>query len=203
MKHFAGAFGLLGFVAALVVGLMGEAQVSSVMVSAAIWGGTFCILGYLLGKTALILLNEAGVPELPPEWGGPQPLPTGSETGNRPTAADSEASSDGPSEEEAASVTPRREPSEGGESAGRRGSTESRASEGGLAGDPPVDEGNTEGEGDVPGELPRGSAKRESEEIGQGPEFSSGNQQKSPIEVDEALPASGATTPQTPETEGR
>ena len=71
MKRFVAGFALLGFAAAVVVGLTGDAEITSVIQSALLWGITFAVLGYFLGRTAGVLLSEAGIPDVEAAAEGP------------------------------------------------------------------------------------------------------------------------------------
>ena len=218
MRHFAGAFGLLGFVAALAVGLMGEAQLSSVMGSAAIWGITFCILGYLLGKTALILLNEAGIPELPGEWGGGGKVAVEEETAEESNGEASAESSEAAEQETVLSDSVPSE-SKASPSPSPGGATARRPREGG-SGDTEEVAGAESNESESTRTTPRSerAAARDSsgaeasepaleagksEEIGRERGIPSGSAKDSPIEVDEASPTPGELTPRTPDTDSQ
>lgn len=79
MKRFVAGFALLGFAAALVVGLTGDAEITSVINSAMLWGITFAVLGYFLGRTAGVLLSEAGISDVEAAAEGPPGAEPGGE----------------------------------------------------------------------------------------------------------------------------
>ena len=178
MKHYAGAFGLLGFVAALVVGIIGEADLFSVLQSAAIWGGTLFVLGYLLGRTALILLSEAGVPELPDDLSAAD------------RSVDGETSAE---EEQGSEAEPADPPANGGLER-----TESKKQRDGSEDAPTEDRAPSGRES-----LQTEKSDRNKEEIDRSRGILSGSEPEQPIETDEASPASGALTPRPPESQGR
>ena len=60
MTRYAAIFGLFGFMASIVVALVGQAPWESTVRSALLWGATFAVIGMFLGRTAAVLLGESG-----------------------------------------------------------------------------------------------------------------------------------------------
>ena len=66
MIRWSVGFGLLGFVAAIVVALGGDAPFERVIWAALLWGATFTLLGFFLARVFSILAAEGGIPEMRP-----------------------------------------------------------------------------------------------------------------------------------------